>query len=217
MKKKYMLITSGSLFILATISTIVSSSLLETTFTTVLQQKNFELSPAIFGIILALVNIFSVITISILFQMMLKSYHSKLSIIYLISRIFEGFFLFLSVASIFPLLCSKITTTNLSELMHAYNNWFQLGMFALGLGSIFLLILLKREKKMGNFLYILGIISYLALFASSILELANLSSAFTMMFYLPGTIFEVIFPIWLIKKGIGFDRVKKHREIGYER
>lgn len=201
MKNNYTLIVLGTLFILATIAYLLGSTLLEISLTNIIEKKDFDFLMSIFGIILEFINIFSVIAIGILFQLLLKQYNSKLSIIYLVSRILEGFFLLLSVISILPLLFDKMSTVNPTELIFLYNNLFQIGMLFLGVGSLFLLTLLKKEKIIGNILFVLGVISYVSLFSSSILELLNIVSNFTLILYLPGTVFEIVFPLWLVRKG----------------
>lgn len=202
MKKNHILIATGTLFFLSTISYLLGSNLLKATFTNIIEKKDIDFLISIFGIILEFINVFSVIAIGILFQLLLKQYHSKLSTIYLVSRILEGFFLLLSIISILPLIFFKTSVVSPAELISLYNNLFHIGMLFLGAGSLFLLALLKKENIIGNILFVLGSITYVALFLSSILGLWNIVSNFTLILYLPGTVFEIVFPLWLIKKGI---------------
>jgi len=46
---------------------------------------------------------------------------------------------------------------------------------------------------------VLGFVGYLSLFASGWLEIAGASVAYAL--YIPGGLFEIAFPLWLIAKG----------------
>lgn len=212
MKKNYTLIAIGVLFITATSSYLLGSSLLTATFANIMEGKDFDFIMSILGIILVSINIFSVIAIGVLFQFFLRHYHSKLSIIYLVSRTLEGALLLLGIVSILPLLFNKAVTINPAELVNLYNSLFQIGMLFLGVGSLALLALLKKKEIIGSKLFVLGVISYVSLIVSSVLVLCNITSNFTLILYLPGTVFEIVFPIWLIRKGSvknGGDMIQK--------
>lgn len=76
---------------------------------------------------------------------------------------------------------------------------FDFAMLALGLGSLMFCYLLYQSKLVPRFLSVIGLIGYAALAASSGLGFFGLDMR--MILYLPGAIFELLFPIWLIVKG----------------
>jgi hypothetical protein len=83
--------------------------------------------------------------------------------------------------------------------MDAYDLAFPLAMIALGTGSLLLCYVLYRYRLVPRALAVLGFLGYLALFASGWLEIAGESVAYAL--YIPGGLFEIAFPLWLIAKG----------------
>ncbi|MGM0336989.1 DUF4386 domain-containing protein [Enterococcus sp. AZ007] len=199
-KQKNKLIVIGMSFIFATISYLVGSNFIETAFKLITLGEQFKSISIIFGMLLEFMNIIFVIIIGVLLSSISKCYNSKISTIYLSSRIVEGFFLALSILCVFPLFFGKKITTCGANLIDLYSTFFQIGMLSLGLGSIALMVLFLKKKIVPKPLCILGIISYVSLAFSSILELSNIFYNFTTLLYVPGSIFEIVFPIWLIKK-----------------
>lgn len=72
-------------------------------------------------------------------------------------------------------------------------------MVALGLGAMPFCYLLYRSRLIPRSMSVLGFIGYAALLIGSSLELFGLD--LHMIHYVPGGLFELIFPIWLIVKG----------------
>ncbi len=72
-------------------------------------------------------------------------------------------------------------------------------MIALGLGSLPFCYLLYRARLIPRSLSVLGLIGYAALFIGGLVGLFGLN--LSMMHFLPGGIFELVLPIWLIVKG----------------
>lgn len=78
---------------------------------------------------------------------------------------------------------------------------FQLAMLSLGIGSLMFCILLYRSKLVPSFIAILGLAGYLCLLASSSLAMAGFEPGWIL--FIPGGLFELVLPIWLIVKGFG--------------
>jgi len=76
---------------------------------------------------------------------------------------------------------------------------FQIAMIALGLGSLPFCYLLYRSRLIPRSMSVLGFIGYAALLIGGLLELFGLN--LYMIQFLPGGVFELILPIWLIVKG----------------
>jgi hypothetical protein len=76
---------------------------------------------------------------------------------------------------------------------------FQIALIALGLGSIPFCYLLYKSELIPRYISVLGFIGYLAVVIGASLELSGLN--LYMLYYVPGGLFELIFPIWLIVKG----------------
>lgn len=189
------------LFILATLSYIVGSNMISQNFLLINTNQAINSTSMIIGMVLEFVNIVSVIAIGNLFHSILKHYKSHYSRIYLISRIIEGFFLVLSLVVIAPLLLAS-NTMNSTTLMNLYSVFFQIGMISLSIGSLFLLTLLNKVQFAPKTLCRLGFIGYVALLVSSTVTLLLGSSLLVSMLYIPGALFEIIFPIYLIIKAV---------------
>ena len=78
-------------------------------------------------------------------------------------------------------------------------------MIALGLGSLPFCYLLYKSRLIPRWLSGLGFIGYVALLTSALLEVFGYSAGMTL--YLPGALFELIFPIWLIAKGFNLPSI----------
>ncbi|CAM3848797.1 MULTISPECIES: DUF4386 domain-containing protein [Paenibacillus] len=84
-------------------------------------------------------------------------------------------------------------------LLEAHSMLFQIAMIVLSLGSLLLCDVLYRSRLVPRFLSVIGFIGYAALLASSCL--AIIGQDIGPVLYVPGAIFEVMFPIWIMVKG----------------
>lgn len=82
---------------------------------------------------------------------------------------------------------------------------FNMGMLALSVGSLMFCYLLYRSKLIPRIISIIGLIGYAALFASGCFGIIGFDVG--MVLYIPGAIFEIIFPIWLIAKGFNLSAI----------
>jgi hypothetical protein len=167
----------------------------------------------IIGGLLQFVDVAAVVGIVVLLYPILKRHSETVALGYVVARIFDGAGV---VASGFCAL-SLVTLSrqyvqagapdapNLQELgtllVASSDTAYQIAMIALGLGSIPLCYLLYRTKIIPQFISVLGLIGYAALISSALLEVFGYSTGVVIFLYLPGALFEIIFPIWLIVKG----------------
>lgn len=203
----------GVLFLLATAAFMAGSGLIDS----VLNQPTFltDLYPdrmkVIAGLFLELINSAAVVGIAILMFPILKPYNESIALGYFGSRIIEAALLIVSIISPLILLAlsdqyiaegavgdsSFLTIGNLA--VRGQEMAFELAMLVLSLGSVMFCSLLYQTKLVPRALSLLGIIGYIALLASSCLSIIGLDPGFIL--FIPGAIFEIIFPIWLITKG----------------
>ena len=113
--------------------------------------------------------------------------------IYLIARIAEGFLLGISVMA-FPGKFVGLATSNAA--------FYQLGMIALGLGSLPLCIWLIRSKFVPTMLGALGFTGYICLIIAMIAAASGYGTASTPLL-LPGAAFEVMFGLGLVLRRPG--------------
>ena len=192
----------GVLFLLATASYMLGSGLVETA----LKITDFSLINAEqvkIGILLELINSAAVVGIAALIFPILRKYSEGLTIIYVSSRIIESALLL--IAAIGPLLLitlNQIEAQQLSAMITLFASYsFQMAMISLSAGSIFFCYVLYKNRLIPRTLSALGFIGYLLLLASSLLSIIGFENI--TLLYIPGALFEIIFPFWLIIKGLG--------------
>jgi hypothetical protein len=76
---------------------------------------------------------------------------------------------------------------------------YQIGQMSLGLGAVFLCLLLFRTRLIPRFLSIWGLVGYAILMAGTIAEIFGIHIG--VMLSIPGGLFEVGLVFWLIIKG----------------
>jgi hypothetical protein len=76
---------------------------------------------------------------------------------------------------------------------------YNIGEIALGVGAIFLCVLMFRTRLVPRFLSISGLIGYPILIAGCIAEIFGIHIG--VMLTIPGMFFELVLPVWLIVKG----------------
>ncbi|QYR19298.1 DUF4386 domain-containing protein [Paenibacillus sp. sptzw28] len=74
-----------------------------------------------------------------------------------------------------------------------------MAMIVLGLYSLLFCYLLYRSRLIPRLISVFGLIGYASLLTSALLELFGYSPG--MLLFLPGALFEILMPVWLIVKG----------------
>jgi hypothetical protein len=136
------------------------------------------------GAILILANSAIVLAIGILFRKTLSLYAPFVANLYLSTRIFEA------VA-----LGSIVLDLQVVELDFGYF----IGMVVLGLGSIPMCLTLFQAKLSPAWLALWGVVGY-AIFAVSFL-LQILAMDWSIYLLIPAALWEIVFAIWLIRRG----------------
>jgi len=158
-----------------------------------------------------LMNSAAVVGIAILIFPIIKQHDEAIALGYFGSRIIESVILIVSLLS--PLLLITLSqeyiatgTTNDSYFqtignlaIKGHDLAFEIAMLVLSLGSLMFCYLLYTSKLIPRVISVIGLIGYVALLASGCLGIFGIDIG--MILYLPGAIFEIIFPIWLIVKG----------------
>ncbi|NIK79233.1 hypothetical protein FHS15_004391 [Paenibacillus castaneae] len=163
------------------------------------------------GSFLELINAMAVVGIAMLLYPILKKHNEMFALGYFGSRILESALLILS--AIGPLVLIELSKKYISVgsakapyfetignlLLEAHSVLFQMAMIVLSLGSLLLCNVLYRSRLVPRFLSAIGFIGYAALLASGCLSI--LGQEIGSILYVPGAIFEIVFPIWIIVKG----------------
>jgi hypothetical protein len=203
----------GVLFLIATVTFMIGSGLLES----VLNNPEFlnnvypNRTKLIIGMFFELMNSAAVVGIAILIFPIIKQHDEAIALGYFGSRIIESVILIVSLLS--PLLLITLSqeyiTTGTTDdsyfqtignlAIKGHDLAFEIAILVLSLGSLMFCYLLYTSKLVPRVISVIGLIGYAALLASGCLGIFGIDIG--MILYLPGAIFEIIFPIWLIVKG----------------
>jgi Domain of unknown function (DUF4386) len=165
----------------------------------------------VIGVLLQYVAAAGNVVIGVLLFSILRKYSETIALGYVVTRIFDGAGLAVSgIATLSLITLSRQTiqagtqsasyALTLGDLLVAGSHAaYLVTMVALGLGAMPFCYLLYRSRLIPRSMSILGLIGYAALLVGSSLELFGLD--LYMIHYVPGGLFELIFPIWLIVKG----------------
>lgn len=190
--KRKLEIIAGVAFFIATFAYATGNGLLNTAITT--QTVAQESSKLALGSALELVNTIAVIVIGLCLWALLKPIKGKIATGYLISRIVEG--ITLAIGALMPLFA---TTLSESALVQNRELTFFIAMLVLGVYSTYFFIKLINHSFVPKWLTLLGIVGYIGLTVYSVVGLA-LGQQW-MWLFVPGGLFEVVFPVYLIVKG----------------
>lgn len=204
---------AGALFLVATGAYMIGNGLLDS----VLNRPDFlanlypDRTNVISGLFLELINAMAVMGIAMLLYPILKQHNEAFALGYFGSRVMESVLLILS--AIGPLVLIALSKNYISAgtakgayfetignlLLEAHAVLFQMAMIVLGLGSLLLCHVLYRSRLVPRFLAVIGFIGYAALLASGCLAILGQEAG--PVLYVPGAVFEIVFPVWIIVKG----------------
>lgn len=204
-------IAVGALFLAATASYLVGSALIDSAVDVPANLSNLNETQVRLGVFLEFINCAAVVGIGVLLFPILRKYREGMALGYAVSRVIEAALLLVSALFALSVLfvgeqSAGADAANASQLetlgglaMEAYDLAFQLALVVLGAGSLLLCYVLYEARLVPRALPVLGFVGYLSLFASAWLEIAGHDAS---VLYVPGGLFELIFPLWLIVKGL---------------
>lgn len=205
---------AGALFLASTAAYLIGSGMLNP----VLERPESlagllsDRTSVIAGVLLELINAMAVVGIGMLLYPILRQHNEAFALGYFGSRMIESAILVISLAGPLLLLAwgEDYTAAEASErgyfqtiadaAVDAHEMLFQLAMTVLGLGSLLLCYVLYRSKLVPRWLSVIGFIGYAGLLTSSCLAIAGRDVG-TVLF-IPGAVFEIVLPLWLLVKGV---------------
>ncbi|RCX15658.1 uncharacterized protein DUF4386 [Fontibacillus phaseoli] len=203
----------GALFLLSTCSFLIGSGMLDPILhrNDLLVSVDSDRMSVFAGLFLELVNAIAVVGIAMLLQPTLKKYHDAFAFGYFASRVMESVLLMISLIG--PLILLALSKQSVSAgttgdsylqtlgnlAVEAHYLLFDIAMLVLSLGSLLFCYILYRSRLVPRWLSIIGLIGYTGLLASSSLSVAGLDAGEVL--YIPGAIFELVLPVWLMVKG----------------
>ncbi|MBB6633363.1 DUF4386 domain-containing protein [Cohnella thailandensis] len=206
---------AGVLFLISTVAYLIGSGLMDS----VLDRPDFlarlypDRASVYAGLFLELINAMAVAGIAILLHPILKQHNEAFALGYFGSRILESALLILSAIAPFLLVALSDNSNSADAatagspfaaigdlLVEARSVLFEMAMIVLSLGSLLLCRILYRSRLVPRALSVIGFVGYAALLANSCL--AILGQEIGPVLFVPGAIFEIVFPLWLIMKGL---------------
>jgi hypothetical protein len=209
----------GVLFLVATVTFMIGSGLIDSVLNSPEYLNNVypDRTTVIVGMFFELINSVAVVGIAMLMFPILKQHNEAIALGYYGSRIIESAILIVSVIGaliLIPLSQEYITAGATGDSYYqtigtlaikGHDTAFELAMLVLGLGSLMFCYLLYTSKLIPRWISVIGLIGYVALLASSCLGIFGVDVG--MILYIPGALFEIIFPIWLIVKGFNINAI----------
>lgn len=203
----------GALFLLSTGAFLAGSQILDPILhrTDLLVSMDSNRTGVLVGLFLELINAIAVLGIAMLLQPTLRKYHEAFASGYFASRAMESALLMISfIGPLILLAFSKqfisagatgdsYLQTLVNLAVEAHYLLFDLAMLVLSLGSLLFCYIIYRSRLVPRLFSIIGFIGYTGLVASSSLSIAGLDVGAVL--YIPGAIFEIALPVWLIIKG----------------
>lgn len=213
----------GVLFLAATAAYILGNGLIES----ILKDPNYLIhvypnkTKVVLGMLLELINSAAVVGIAIMLFPILKKHNETIALGYVAFRVIEA--IILIVGAISPLLlitlsqeyieagapdASYFQTIGALAVKGKYLA-FQVAMIVLSLYSLLFCYLLYQTRLIPRLISVFGLIGYASLLTSALLEIFGYSPG--IFLFLPGALFEIILPIWLIVKGFNSFAIKSNQ------
>jgi hypothetical protein len=176
----------GVLFLTSTVAFMLGSMSIQSYFI----DKHPNINQLIIGVLLEFYCGVAVAGIGVMMFPILKKFNERLALGYVIFRIIECAII----------IVSGIYLISLLKLIQDYD--LMIYLFT-GIGGLIFSYLLYQSKLVPRLISVLGLIGYALLFTGTLLDMlghVDLDGA-GMIVLLPGGLFEIILPIWLIVKG----------------
>lgn len=162
------------------------------------------------GTFLMLTNSAAVIAIGVLMVPVLRARHEITAVAYLATRLFEGIVMTVGVLCLLLMIplaqaagslgSSELLTVLVRAAQGGNTQALHIAMIALGVGSVPFVRALLVENLIPRWLAVLGLVGYPVLAGGEALLLAGVDIG--MVHYAPGGVFEVVFALVLIARGL---------------
>ena len=163
------------------------------------------------GAVLMLLNSPAVVGIGVLTFPILEKHGQRTALAYLAARIAEGVLLAIGVLWMLLLLPLAQHAVDTGEAGAAWANAlgalamqantlaYQVGEMSLGIGGVFMCLLLLRTALIPRAMAVWGVIGYAIFLAGAVAEVLQIHIG--LMLSIPGGLFELAFGLWLLIKG----------------
>ena len=202
----------GVLFLVATVSYASGTQLI--------QSLHPDRIRVVLGALLVLVDAAAVVGIAVALFPILKRHNESIALGYVAFRIIEATLLVVGVLGPLALMSSSPESRAVHALASQSNYWaYQLAMALLGVCGLMLCIQLSQTRLVPRWLSFLGLVGYPVLSAGAVLDMLGMVDTLHgagMALLVPGGLFEIVLPVWLIVKGFGPFASTSSAEVGPE-
>ena len=208
----------GALFLISTSSYMAASTIITDLFGS--PDYLVQLFPNKYLVttaaLLEFINSAAAIGVAIVLYPIVKQYNERIALGYVAFRLIEGVMLLIGAVSLLSLTkLSKelvdVSVTNIdyfhtmAAVIRAERYFdFQMGMIALAICGFVLCITFYQYRLVPRLLSALGLLGYVALLLKILFDFFNISLGGQWL-YLPGALFELFLPLWLIVKGFNLN------------
>ncbi|TQF70205.1 DUF4386 domain-containing protein [Pseudoalteromonas luteoviolacea] len=205
---------AGMLILISTSSFMYADSIIYELLTKpdFLEQVALNRTSLAFAALLEFVNCAAVVAMSILVYPIIKQYSERVAIGYVSGRLIEAATLMTGAVTLMTLMAmgKQLLDNPGASSEHLYmigtalksERWFGflMGMLSLGLCGFLLNVTLYQYRLIPRAMAALGLVGYATLLVKVVLDYFDVSFSGSWM-YIPGGLYELIFPLWLIFKG----------------
>ncbi|ESP90627.1 DUF4386 domain-containing protein [Pseudoalteromonas luteoviolacea] len=205
---------AGLLILISTSSFMYADSIIYELLTKpdFLEQAALNRTSLAFAALLEFINCAAVIGMSILIYPTIRQYSERVAIGYVSGRLIEGATLITGAVTLMTLIAMGKQIIDNPDVSSEYlymmgtalksERWFGflMGMFSLGLCGFLLNITLYQYRLIPRAISVLGMVGYAILLLKVAFDYFGVSFSGSWM-YIPGGLYELIFPLWMIFKG----------------
>ncbi len=160
--------------------------------------------------------------IAIVIYPIIKQYNERIALGYVAFRLIEAVMLLIGAVALLSMmrLSKELVETTISNVEHLHTMAtilraeryydFQMGMIPLAICGFILCITFYQYRLVPRLLSALGLLGYFALLLKVLFDFFDVSLGGQLL-YIPGALFELILPLWLIVKGFNLDEMPKNK------
>lgn len=175
------------------------------------------------AVLLYFINSVAIVSAAIVLFPILEQISKRTAVTYLTCRIVEGIILIFAATALLSLANlgkewlqaanTEVINSMATVIRRERYTLFQFAMLSLGIGSIVLNVTFFKYRLVPKALAVLGIIGYTLLVTKMIGELFALPLGGSYL-YIPGGLFELLLPLWLIVKGFQLPAKNLEPQVG---
>lgn len=216
-RDKFLARLIGALFVITTLMGMIDAYVAAPVLRGPLADISDNVPAVLLGGLMRLFMAIGVVGIAVAFLPVIRRYNEVIAMSYLAFRTAECVLLSLGVCTHIILIGLSRNYSGEAALAEAATSFsrttYQMAMAILGVGSTLLCLLLLRARLIPAWIAGLGVIGYVLLLASAVLDLVGvvdtLNGAGAAM-YIPGGLFEfIILPVWLWTRGFSENHVTR--------